>query len=150
MVMHTDLHTAFGAGPFSIFVLDKLIDSNFLNVFHVIKSARFVFGSVTFFKAGHEHAWKLLALDAKIHIPMQAKFAILDLAVNTRLCFDWAIYATPRTVFLLPDVCPTETAIQSARSDQIRGSSKCIFHALFETKFSPFIKFWSFKNCFKF
>ena len=134
--MHADHLPAFGAGPLVIFVLNKLFNANLFDVLHIFNDTRSILGGVAFFQAGDEHAGKLSALVAKIHLSPQTNFTVLDLAVNAGLRFCLAVQVAARAWFVLPDECTAQAAVQPAGCDQIRISSILSFHSCFDKKLS--------------
>ena len=116
--MDADGAAAIRASPTGFFVCHKLPNAEPLDVFEILDGAHVVSGPIPFIHMFHLLAWKTVALEAELQIPLLKDFTVLDLAPEDAEGFIGVFHPASRAGVFVSQISHAGSAVHPARSDE--------------------------------
>ena len=128
--MNTDYIAALRTGPPFRFVSNEMSYPQLLDVLQIVDHAHSILGSITFIQMAQSGAREAVTTEAVFAFGSHYLLTVLNPAHSGGLRFEMIVASASGTWLLVPNKCPADTAVHSARSNEYGGNRACLRRSL--------------------
>jgi hypothetical protein len=125
--VNTNDLAALGTGPPFLFVFNKLTYPEFPYILEVAHHTHAILRAIALIELLQPGARKAVTAEAEPGAALDDLLAVLDDASGTGDRFEMIVTQATGTSILIPDICEAQATVHSARCDQGRSHSRCLY-----------------------